>query len=60
MERFFKTLKVEQTSRYRYETRAHARLDVMDWIESFYNRQRIDSSIGYRTQSDYEVMLHAA
>lgn len=60
MESFFKTLKVEQTSRCRYETRAQARLDVMDWIEGFYNRQRIHSSIGYRTPCDYEDMQQAA
>jgi putative transposase len=60
MESFFKTLKVEQTSRCRYETRAHARLDVVDWIEGFYNRQRIHSSIGYRTPCDSEVLPHAA
>lgn len=33
MESFFKTLKVEQTSRHRYETRAQAKLDVVDRIE---------------------------
>jgi putative transposase len=60
MESFFKTLKVEQTSRCRYETRAQARLDVVDWIEGFYNRQRIHSSIGYRTPCGYEAMQKAA
>jgi putative transposase len=60
MESFFKTLKVEQTSRCRYETRAQARLDVVDWIEGFYNRQRIHSSIGYRTPCDYETAQKAA
>jgi putative transposase len=60
MESFFKTLKVEQTSRCRYETRAQARLDVVDWIEGFYNRQRIHSSIGYRTPCDYETAQIAA
>lgn len=60
MESFFKTLKVEQTSRCRYKTRAQARLDVVDWIEGFYNRQRIHSSIGYRTPCDYETAQKAA
>ena len=58
MERFFKTLKVEQTSRCRYETRAQASVDVVDWIEGFYHRQRIHASIGYRTPSDDEAMRH--
>jgi putative transposase len=60
MESFFKTLKVEQTSRCRYETRAQARLDVVDWIEGFYNRERIHSSIGYRTPCEYERLQEAA
>nr|WP_318182960.1 IS3 family transposase [Pandoraea sputorum] len=33
---------------------------MMDWIEGFYNRQRIHSSIGYRTPCDYETMLQVA
>ncbi|WP_397282358.1 IS3 family transposase [Pandoraea sputorum] len=57
---FFKALKVEQTSRYRYETRAQARRDVMDWNEGFYHRQRIHSSIGYRTPSDDEASASGA
>jgi len=60
IESFFKTLKVEQTSRHRYEPRAQAKLDVVDWIEGFYNRQRIHSSIEYRTPCDYEAMQKAA
>jgi putative transposase len=36
MESFFKTLKVERSHRLHYETRAQARLDLVDWIEGFY------------------------
>lgn len=49
MESFFKTLKVERTHQVRYATRAQARLDIVDWIEGFYNRQRLHSSNGYQT-----------
>ena len=49
MESFFKTLKVEWIYQGRYETRDQARLDIVDWIEGFYNRQRLHSSIGYHT-----------
>jgi putative transposase len=49
IESFFKTLKVERLHRIRYQSRAEAKLDIVDWIEGFYNRQRIHSSIGYRT-----------
>jgi putative transposase len=38
MESFFKTLKVERTYRLQYSSRAQARLDIVNWIEGFYNR----------------------
>lgn len=49
MESFFKTLKVERVHRCRYATRSLARLDIIDWIEGFYNRRRLHSSVGYQT-----------
>jgi transposase InsO family protein len=42
-----KTLKVERIYQVRYNTRAQARLDIVDWIEGFYNRVRIHSANGY-------------
>jgi putative transposase len=60
MQSFFKTLKVERIYRLRYRTRAEARLDIVEWIEGFYNRERIHSSIGYRTPVAMEMMLKAA
>ena len=33
MESFFKTLKIERVYRTHYETRAQAKLDIVDWIE---------------------------
>jgi putative transposase len=60
MESFFKTLKVEWVNRMRYATRAQARLDLIDWIEGFYNAQRLHSSIGYRSPAAFEKLLHAA
>lgn len=60
MESFFKTLKVERVHQVRYETRATARLDIVDWIEGFYNHRRIHSSIGFRTPVDAEGSLRAA
>ena len=60
MESFFKTLKVERVYQLRYDTRAEARLDIVDWIEGFYNRQRMHSSIGYQTPIDAENSLMAA
>lgn len=60
MESFFKTLKVERTHLLRYHTRAQARLDIVDWIEGFYNRRRMHSSIAYKTPVDVEAGLMAA
>lgn len=60
MESFFKTLKVERIHLLRYDTRALAKLDIVDWIEGFYNRRRMHSSIGYKTPVDVESNLMTA
>ena len=60
MESFFKTLKVERTHMLRYQTRALAKLDIVDWIEGFYNHKRMHSSIGYMTPINAELSLRAA
>ena len=60
MESFFKTLKVEHTDLLRYDTRALAKLDIVDWIEGFYNHKRMHSSIGYKTPVAVESSLMAA
>ena len=60
MESFFKTLKVEWVDRMHYATRAQARLDVIDWVEGFYNAQRVHSSIEYQSPAMFEKRPHAA
>ena len=60
MESFFKTLKVERIHQLRYDTRALAKLDIVNWIEGFYNRTRLHSSIGYNTPVDIEPILMTA
>ena len=60
MESFFKTLKVERTHMLRYQTRALAKLDIVDWIEGFYNHKRMHSSIGYMTPINAELSLRVA
>ena len=54
MESFFKTLKVERIHQLRYPTRALAKLDIVNWIEGFYNQTRMHSSLGYKTPVDIE------
>ena len=60
MESFFKTLTVEHTHLLRYDTRAAAKLDIVDWIEGFYNHRRMHSSVGYKTPVDVESSLMSA
>jgi transposase InsO family protein len=57
MESFFKTLKVERVHRLRYETRPQARLDIVNWVEGFYNQKRLHSAVDYRSPADYERSL---
>jgi putative transposase len=48
-ESFFATLKNEMYYRQRFATRARALFAVAEYIEVFYNRQRLHSTLGYRT-----------
>lgn len=54
MESFFHTLKVEQTHRQRYRTRAAAKTAVFEYIEVYYNRKRKHSAIGHRIPMMFE------
>jgi len=59
-ESFYHSLKVERVHRFRYQTRMEARLSVVDYIERFYNSDRIHSPIGYRSPVEFELMQAAA
>ena len=59
VESFFKTLKVERVYRQTYATRDHARIDIVNWIEGFYNRYRLHSSNGFQSPVDAEASLMA-
>jgi putative transposase len=49
MESFFASLKKEHVHQTCFRTREEAKAAVFDYIEIFYNRQRLHSGIGYRT-----------
>ena len=49
MESFFHTLKVEFVHHEKFATKQQAKDAIFEWIEVFYNRERIHSSLGYRT-----------
>jgi putative transposase len=54
MESFFSTLRAELTDLERFATRQAARTAVFEFIEVFYNRQRLHSSLGYRSPVAFE------
>jgi transposase InsO family protein len=54
-ESFFRTLKVEIDETCLWPTRAAATRAIADFIERFYNRERLHSSLGYRTPADVEA-----
>ena len=54
MESFFHSLKVEEVHHRDFRTRDEARAALFDYIELFYNRQRLHSSIGYLSPVNFE------
>lgn len=59
VESFFSTLKAELGRV--FETAGVAKAELFDYIEVFYNQQRLHSSVGYRSPAEHErdgVMLH--
>ena len=54
-ESFFASLKTELIHHQSWATRAHARRAIVDYIEVFYNRRRLHSSLGYLTPAEYEA-----
>ncbi len=54
-ESFFHTLKTELVYHEHYRTREEARASVFEYIEAFYNRERLHSSLGYRSPVEFEA-----
>ena len=57
MESFYRSLKVELIYQNKYETRREAQRDIFEYIEIFYNRERLHSSLGYCTPEEYEQLM---
>lgn len=53
-ESFFRTLKTELVYHERYQSRAEARNSLFEYMESYYNRFRKHSTLGYRSPVEYE------
>jgi transposase InsO family protein len=57
IESFWSSLKYETVYHRRFATRAEARSAIFDYIESFYNRTRLHSSLGYVSPVQFESQL---
>jgi putative transposase len=58
MESFWSTLKTELVNHECYATHAQARQSIFEYIEVFYNRQRLHSSLGYLSPEAFEASLN--
>jgi len=56
MESFFASLKTELVHARRFRTRQEARSAIFDYIETFYNRKRLHSSLGYLSPMQFESL----
>lgn len=55
VESFFGSLKQELVFHQRYLTRSQARQSIFAYIERFYNRRRLHSTLGYKSPAAYEA-----
>ena len=53
-ESFIKTLKREEIYANRYQDLGHMRVNIEEFIEHYYNRQRLHSALGYRSPEEFE------
>ena len=57
-ESWFATLKLELIDRQSWATRSQVRRAVFEFIEVFYNRKRLHSSLNYLSPAEYERQIH--
>ncbi len=57
-ESFFKTLKTEGMYGSRFENQKSAASAIFEFIEIWYNRERLHSTLGYRTPAQMEELLN--
>ena len=54
-ESFMKTLKQEEIYAHKYRDIADLRVHIEEFIDQYYNRQRLHSALGYRTPEEFEA-----
>lgn len=57
-ESFFKSLKVEWVYKHNYQLRSQAELSIFEWIETWYNKKRRHSYLGYKTIDEFELNMY--
>ncbi|MDP9428860.1 MAG: integrase core domain-containing protein [Actinomycetota bacterium] len=57
-ESFWGTIKTELLYRHVWPIRHDADMAIFEWIESWYNRERLHSSLGYLSPKQYEQQHH--
>jgi transposase InsO family protein len=55
MESFWATLKTELIHQQSYSTREQAKQSIFKYIEVYYNRKRLHSSLGYVSPESFEA-----
>ena len=59
-ESFMKTLKREEIYANKYEDLENLRANIEEFIEQYYNRQRLHSALGYRSPEEFEQQTEVA
>lgn len=54
VESFFKSIKAELGKQRRFDTKQEAKLALFEYIEIYYNRKRLHSTLGYRSPEEFE------
>jgi hypothetical protein len=57
-ESFMKTLKREEVYANQYADLDHLRANILEFIEQYYNRQRLHSALGYVPPEEFEQAAH--
>jgi transposase InsO family protein len=57
-ESFFKSLKVEWVYKHSYDQKHEAELSVFTWIETWYNKRRRHSYLGYKTINEFNLKMY--
>lgn len=56
IESFFKTFKREVLPKRHFKTKTEAKLEILNYLETYYNKKRHHSSLGYMTPLQYELL----